>query len=143
MSEIHNTSIARQSIWPIRVYYEDTDAGGVVYHANYLCFCERARTESLRAQGIDQGALRAEHGIVFVVSRIEADFLKPAELDDMLQVITTVISMGAATVRFKQRVMRAHECLFEASVTIACVNWDRQRAVRIPDFLRNLLESEA
>jgi acyl-CoA thioester hydrolase len=143
MSEIHNTGAARQSAWPIRVYYEDTDAGGVVYYANYLCFCERARTERLRALGIDQRKLLAEQGIVFVVSRVEADYLKGAELDDALQVISTVTSVGAATLCFKQCVMRGEERLFEAQITIACVDWNRRRATRIPDFLRSLIESEA
>lgn len=143
MSKIHNTGAARQSVWPVRVYYEDTDAGGVVYYANYLRFCERARTERLRALGIDQRDLLAEHAIVFVVSRVEADYLKGAELDDALQVISSVTSMGAATLRFKQRVMRGEEILFDALITIACVDWNRRRATRIPDFLRSLLESEA
>ena len=143
MSEIHNTGAARQSAWPVRVYYEDTDAGGVVYYANYLRFCERARTERLRALGINQHELRAEQGIVFVVSRVEADYFRSAELDDELLVLSTVTSMGAASLRFIQRVMRREECLFEAIVTIACVDWNRHRATRIPDPLRRLLESEA
>jgi len=142
MSEIHNTNAIHQSVWPVRVYYEDTDAGGVVYYANYLRFCERARTERLRALGINQHDLRAEQGIVFVVSRVEADYLKSAELDDELLVLSTVTSVGAATMRFLQRVMRGDERLFEAVITIACVDWNRGRATRIPDTLRSLLESE-
>ncbi|GAB2904019.1 tol-pal system-associated acyl-CoA thioesterase [Uliginosibacterium flavum] len=143
MSTIHNTGAARQSVWPVRVYYEDTDAGGVVYYANYLRFCERARTERLRALGVDQPQLLAEQNIVFVVSRVEADYLKGAELDDALSVISTVISIGAATLRFQQRVMRGEERLFEGLFTIACVDWKRRRAVRIPDALRSIFESDA
>lgn len=142
MPLIHNTSFD-PSVWPVRVYYEDTDAGGVVYYANYLRFCERARTERLRALGIDQRALAAEHGIVFVVRRVEADYLRGAELDDALQVITRVIDMGAASLKFDQQILRGEELLFSASVTIACVDSRRWRATRIPEFLRTLLESEA
>ncbi len=142
MSLIHNTSF-NPSVWPVRVYYEDTDAGGVVYYANYLRFCERARTERLRALGIDQRALAAEHGIVFVVRRVEADYLRGAELDDALQVITRVIDMGAASLKFEQQIFRGEEHLFSASITIACIDSRRWRATRIPEFLRTLLESEA
>jgi acyl-CoA thioester hydrolase len=142
MAPIHNTSI-NPSVWPVRVYYEDTDAGGVVYYANYLRFCERARTERLRMQGIDQRTLNAEHGIVFVVRRVEADYLRGAELDDALQVFTHIIDMGAASLKFDQQIMRGSEHLFSATVTIACLDSRRWRATRIPEFLRTLLESEA
>lgn len=142
MAPIHNTSI-NPSVWPVRVYYEDTDAGGVVYYANYLRFCERARTERLRSLGIDQRALNAEHGIVFVVRRIEADYLRGAELDDALQVFSHIIDMGAASLKFDQKIMRGNEHLFSATITIACLDSHRWRATRIPEFLRTLLESEA
>lgn len=143
MAPIHNTSAAGRAIWPIRVYYEDTDAGGVVYYANYLRFCERARSEYLRALGIDQSKLRAEQGIVFVVRRVEADYLRAAELDDLLQVRSTVHDIGAASLKFEQLILRGEERLFTASVTIACLDVQRWRATRIPDFLRTLFESEA
>lgn len=143
MSENHNTATARPSVWPVRVYYEDTDAGGVVYYANYLRFCERARTERLRAQGLNQSELREQRGLVFVVAHVEADYLASAELDDELQVLSTITSVGAASLQFLQRVMRAEERLFEARITIACVDWNRHRATRIPDDLRRLFESEA
>jgi len=143
MSTIHNTLATSVSTWAVRVYYEDTDAGGVVYYANYLRFCERARTERLRAAGVNQGALRAERGIVFVVSHVEANYFGSAELDDELLVLSSVTKVGAAAIQFHQRVMRADECLFEAHVTIACVDWNRRRATRIPADLRSLFESEA
>ena len=143
MSEIHNTGSARPSVWPVRVYYEDTDAGGVVYYANYLRFCERARTERLRALGVNQHELLATQGIAFVVRRVEADYLKGAELDDELLVSSTVTSLGAASLDFHQQILRGQERLFEARITIACVDMRRRRATRIPDALRTLLESEA
>lgn len=137
------TQPSRQSVWPVRVYYEDTDAGGVVYYANYLRFCERARTERLRTLGIDQRALRAAHGILFVVRRVEADYLRAAELDDELQVISSVVDIGAASLKFEQHVVRGEQCLFSATVSIVCLDAERWRATRIPDFLRTLFESEA
>jgi len=143
MSEIHNTSATRRSVWPVRVYYEDTDAGGVVYYANYLRFCERARTERLRALGVSQQELLTTQGIAFVVRRVEADYLKGAELDDELLVSTTVASLGAASLEFHQQILRGQERLFEARITIACVDMRRRRATRIPEALRNLFESEA
>ncbi|MDO6386684.1 tol-pal system-associated acyl-CoA thioesterase [Uliginosibacterium sp. 31-12] len=143
MAPIHNTSSPRQSVWPVRVYYEDTDAGGVVYYANYLRFCERARTECLRALGINQHSLRGDLGIVFVVRRVEADYLRSAELDDELQVMSTIYDIGAASLKFEQHVLRGDTCLFKAHVTIACLDVERWRATRIPDFLRTLFESEA
>lgn len=143
MLPIHSINTPRQSLWPVRVYYEDTDAGGVVYYANYLRFCERARTERLRALGIDQRALRAEHGILFVVRRVEADYLRGAELDDELQVLSTINDIGAASLKFEQHILRGEQRLFSASVTIACLDAERWRATRIPDFLRTLFESEA
>jgi acyl-CoA thioester hydrolase len=125
--------------WPVRVYYEDTDAGGVVYHANYLKFCERARTEFLRQRGLDQGELRAREGLVFVVARIEADYLRGAELDDALVVQSHVETLGQARVVFGQSVLRGSQCLFRCKVTIACVDWTQRCAVRIPDHLKQLM----
>lgn len=143
MLTISTRKSARPSVWPVRVYYDDTDAGGVVYHANYLRFCERARTERLRELGIEQTQLRDTQGIVLVVSRVDARYHRGAELDDALQVMSTLSEMGAATLRFEHRIMRGQECLFEAVITIACVDWNRRRATRIPDNLRTLFESNA
>lgn len=132
-----------QSVWPIRVYYEDTDAAGVVYYANYLKFCERARTEWLRTLGISQNKLIAASQLAFVVARVEADYLKGAELDDALVVISSITEMGAATIVFRQEVRRDDVLLFVATVKVACVDWQKRRAIRIPDELRNLFESKA
>lgn len=128
------------SVWPVRVYYEDTDAAGVVYYANYLKFCERARTEWLRTLGVSQNQLIANRRLAFVVARVEADYLKAAELDDELKVISSIAEMGAATIVFRQKVCRADVVLFVATVKIACVDSTQRRAIRIPDDLRNLFE---
>lgn len=103
--------------WPLRVYYEDVDLAGIVYYANYLRFIERARSEMVREAGIDQAAMRAE-GIVFAVSRVEADYRRPARYDDALVVETRLVSRSAARFVMAQRVMRDEAVLFEAVVTI-------------------------
>lgn len=131
----------KEFVWPIRVYYEDTDAGGVVYYANYLRFCERARTEWLRALGVDQRELLVSQNLAFVVTRVEADYFRSAELDDELDVLSTVSKMGAASLTFNQAVMRGETKVFSAVVSIACIDMARRRAMRIPDDLRALLES--
>lgn len=142
MIPFHNTS-NNPSVWPVRVYYEDTDTGGVVYYANYLRFCERARTEALRAGGIDHHRLTTEYGIALVVRHVEADYLGGSILDDLLQVNTRITNMSAASIRFEQHILRGEELLFKAVVTIACLDARRWRATRIPPFLRTLLEREA
>ncbi|MCL5778507.1 tol-pal system-associated acyl-CoA thioesterase [Limibaculum sp. FT325] len=122
----------------IRVYYEDTDLAGVVYYANYLRFIERGRTEALRAAGIDQGRLKAEEGAVFVVRRIEADYLLPARFDDLLNVLTRVEALTGATVVMAQEVLRGPEILFRARVTIACMGTEG-RPRRLPGVVRAAL----
>ena len=123
--------------WPIRVYYEDTDLAGIVYYANYLKFIERARSEMVRAAGIDQLAMKAE-GVVFAVTRVEADYLKPAKYDDTLMVETTLDKITPARFVMDQRVLRGEEVLFRASVTVACLD-NNGRPVRVPEVLRTLL----
>ncbi len=105
----------------LRVYYEDTDLAGIVYYANYLRFIERARTELLREQGIDQGALRADQDVVFAVRRVAAEYLLPARFDDLLTVQTRVLRVGGARVDLDQRVLRARDLLFTAEVQIVCL----------------------
>lgn len=114
MSEPHRVAV--------RVYYEDTDLAGLVYYANYLKFIERGRTEALRAVGVDQLALKAQSGLVFVVTRIEADYLRPAAFDDLLDVESRVLRLGAASVEMDQRIARAGQTLFRARVRLACVD---------------------
>jgi len=118
--------------WPVRVYYEDTDLGGVVYYANYLKFMERARTEWLRALGFEQTALVRDHGAVFVVSSLAIDYLKPAAFNDELTATVELEKLGAVQITLKQRIARGAESLATASVRIACVNTATFRPVRIP-----------
>lgn len=126
---------------PIRVYYEDTDAAGVVYYANYLKFAERARTEWLREMGFDQALLLRERGLVFVVHSVQADYLRGAGLDDVLEVITRMERIGGARVVFSQTVARHGEDIFQARVTIACVDWNRRRSAPIPADIRAKMEA--
>lgn len=110
--------------WKIRVYYEDTDAGGVVYYANYLKYAERARTELLRASGINQATLAYEKNIYFVVRHAELDISKPARLDDELTIHTEVISKKGASVTMQQTILREQTHLALINVKIACINSD-------------------
>lgn len=128
--------------FPIRVYYEDTDLAGIVYYANYLRFIERARSEWVRALGIDQGRLRAERGIVFAVRRIEADYLRPARFDDALTVATRLTKASGARIGLRQEVLRAGEVLFAALVTLVCLT-DQATAARIPADIRARLGAAA
>ncbi len=120
-------------VWPVRVYWEDTDAGGVVYYANYLKFLERARSEWLRALGVAQTDLAREHGVMFVVRRVEADYLRPAHFDDHLEVVCTLEALGRASLTMAQEVRRGAQTLLAARVKIACVERSVFRPVRIPD----------
>jgi acyl-CoA thioester hydrolase len=123
--------------WPIRVYWEDTDAGGVVYHANYLRFLERARSEWLRASGFDQRQLRDEAGIVFVVHRMELAFNAPARLDDQLLATVQPAQPRSASFTVYQALSResAANPLLQARVRIACLDAARFRPRPIPDYL--------
>jgi acyl-CoA thioester hydrolase len=118
--------------WPVRVYYEDTDSGGVVYYANYLRFLERARTEWLRALGFELTALSAVHGIAFVVRSISLDYLKPARLNDELEVTVEPVESGASRIELAQRVRCGGDELVTARVELACVNTATFKPVRIP-----------
>ena len=119
----------------LRVYYEDTDLAGIVYYANYLKFIERARTEWVRALGVDQGRLRAKAGVVFAVRRIEADYLRPARFDDELLVRTRQIAVTGARIVLEQDITRAGERLFAAVVTLVCLT-DHGHPARLPAALR-------
>lgn len=117
---------------PVRVYYEDTDAAGVVYYANYLRFIERARTDWLRTLGVDQGALMQSHGIAFAVRALAADYLKPARLDDELTVHSTIESVGRAQIVFRQNVLRGDVLLFSARVQVVSFDPVTARAAAVP-----------
>lgn len=123
---------------PVRVYYEDTDAGGVVYYANYLKFCERARTEVLRALGFEQNRLSAEQDILFVVRTVQADYLRAATLDDLLDVATTISKLGHASLNFAQQIRREGTTIFAANITIACIRASTKRPTPIPPAVRAL-----
>jgi acyl-CoA thioester hydrolase len=119
--------------WPVRVYWEDTDAGGVVYYANYLKFMERARSEWLRALGFEQDVLRDEAGVVFVVRRVEIDYLAPARFNDQLDVSVSLHEAGRASLSVKQELMCGPTRLAEAVVTLACVDALRFKPVKMPE----------
>lgn len=108
--------------WEVRVYYEDTDAGGIVYYANYLKFFERARTEWLRAVGIGQQVLLAEHDAMFVVKNVSADYHAPAKLDDVLNLTLTIEKLGRASVVFRQEAWCGTTLLNTARVKVGCVD---------------------
>jgi acyl-CoA thioester hydrolase len=123
---------------PVRVYYEDTDFSGVVYHASYLRFLERGRTELLRAVGVDQSVLHgAEEALSFAVRRMTIDYLKPARMDDVLAIETRTDEIRGASLTMAQRVLRGDEVLVTADVRVAAIS--RGRPARIPDTLRWLL----
>ena len=139
----HSTLSTQHFVWPVRVYYEDTDLGGVVYYANYLRFLERARTEWLRSLGCAQPELAAAHGVVFVVRSISLDYLKPARFDDQLEVSVELADVGASRVGLAQRVLRGAEELVSARVDIACVHTATFKPARIPASLSALLDRHA
>lgn len=123
--------------WPVRVYWEDTDAGGVVYHASYVRFLERGRTEWLRGYGVEQIRLRDERNILFPIRDMQLAFRLPAVLDDELAVETRLTQCRSASLQFQQRILRAGELLLEASVRAACVHADSFRPRQLPDDLFN------
>jgi acyl-CoA thioester hydrolase len=123
----------------IRVYYEDTDAGGVVYYANYLKFLERARTEFMRALGYDLRELALDPGILFVVANVEVDYRRPARHDDQLEVSVAIAERGRAGMTFAQQVRRGAELLVEARVRVACVDAASFRPKALPDDIAERL----
>ncbi|WP_375261035.1 tol-pal system-associated acyl-CoA thioesterase [Palleronia sp.] len=121
----------------VTVYYEDTDMGGIVYHANYLKYIERARSHWVRELGIDQVALR-EEGTVFAVRRVKAEFLAPARLDDVLDVTTALVEASGVRVRLEQVVRRGAQTLFRAQVELVAIDWRSGAVRRMPAALRAL-----
>ncbi|WP_409339368.1 tol-pal system-associated acyl-CoA thioesterase [Providencia rustigianii] len=121
--------------WPVRVYYEDTDAGGVVYHARYLAFFERARTEMLRNKGINQQSLLAEN-LGFVVKNMTIDFIKGARLDDLLEVETEIVEIKRASLKFQQRLVDSQgNLLCGATALIACVDISKMKPTALPESI--------
>lgn len=126
-------------VFPVRVYYEDTDAGGIVYNANYLKFMERARTEFLRDRGIEQDGLLAD-GIAFVVTRTEIDFRSAARFNELLTVTTQVVELKRASMRFEQQIFAQDGRLItDAQVQIACVTVPQMKPVAIPAQVKGVL----
>jgi acyl-CoA thioester hydrolase len=121
---------------PVRVYYEDTDAGGIVYHAAYLHFAERGRTEMLRTLGFDHISLQREHGILFAVRRCTVEFLAPARLDDLLMVETRPLRLGGARMVLEQKVMRESAVLVVLQVELAILGHQDLRPRRLPEAVR-------
>ena len=130
-------SASAQFTFAVRVYWEDTDAAGIVYYANYLRFLERARTEWLRTKGYDQRELSRRHDVVFVVRSSNLEFLRPARLDDNLIVTVNLVRLGAGSFDLQQHVERDRETLVTAEVKIACVRIGAMQPVRIPRELRD------
>ncbi|MBV0891313.1 tol-pal system-associated acyl-CoA thioesterase [Paracoccus sp. Z118] len=127
--------------FPVRVYYEDTDLGQVVYYANYLRFIERARSEWLRAGGIDQLRLMQQDGIAFVARKVDADYLIPARYDDLLEVVSELRHVTGARIGLTQRVERNGATLFTAQVDLVCVAVPSMRPVRVPAAVRAALDA--
>lgn len=127
------SAIAHESFsLPVRVYYEDTDAAGVVYYANYLRYMERARTEWLATLGMELATLAREHGVAFMVHRVDIQYLRPARLGDRLEVGVTLVERGRSRIIVDQRIVRGPEIVTDARVTLACLDPAQWCATRIP-----------
>ena len=130
--------------WPVRVYYEDTDAGGVVYYANYLKYLERARTEFLRKFGIEQDELERKENIIFAVHSMTIDYLKPAFFNELLNVSAAIAGLRKASVSFQQTVCnQQNDTLCKAQVKIACINSKTLKPVSIPEFITKEFGNDA
>lgn len=125
--------------WPIRVYYEDSDAGGVVYHSNYLNFMERARTEWLRHLGFEQPNMRAELGVIVVVHSMQVAFKKPAYFNDMLEIACVIRKIGGSSLEMRQKITRDGSVLIEAEVKLAFVDADSFKPVAIPADIKSAM----
>jgi len=126
--------------WPMRVYYQHTDAGGMVFHANYLSFMECARTELLHALGFDLGELARRDGVLFVVHSAQIAYHKPALLHDALSVTARVARLGRARMEFHQSVVRGGEVLASADLTLVCVDAGTHKPIGVPEAIREKLE---
>ena len=126
--------------WPIRVYYEDTDAGGVVYHTNYVKFMERARTEWLRGLGFEQDELREKEGVLFAVRSIDVHYLLPAKFNDELKVTNKVIKKGKASINLEQEVMRDTTVLCTANIKVATLDEKTFKPKAMPNSLYALMQ---
>lgn len=132
-------------IWPVRVYYEDTDAGGVVYHAAYLKFMERARTEWLRAKGFEQSDLLRDHDVIFVVRAVQVEYLRPAVFDDLLNVTVRLAGAGRSQMEVAQTVEHSvrGDTLAKGMIKVVCVNGRSFKPVAIPAAIKGQLEGKS
>ncbi len=126
--------------WPVRVYYEDTDAGGVVYHSNYLNFMERARTEWLRALGFEQTYLRDKLKVIFVVHSAQIAYIKSAKFNDLLTIDSELGKTGQGSLEFLQKIFVNQQLLVEATIKVACVNADNFKPTAIPKEIKVKME---
>jgi len=126
--------------WPVRIYYEDTDSGGVVYHSNYLKYMERARTEWLRSLGIDQVELKKIFSVMFVVKELAIKYLKPAKFDDEIIVQTKVTDNKNCSLNLTQKIIRNKEVLTDSVVEIVCINVNLFKPTRIPQDVKKVME---
>lgn len=129
--------------WPVRVYYENTDAGGVVYHSEYLKFFERTRTEWLRSLGFGQAEMRSRLGVLFVIRRADVHFLRPALFDDELQVSARIARVGRSVLEFEQEIRRGEETLVTAHVVVVCVSADGFKPVSLPESIKSKIQEFA
>ena len=131
--------------WPLRVYYEDTDTGGVVYYANYLRFMERCRTEWLRSLGIEQDQLIADYDVLFAVRHVDIDYRRPARFNDQLEITSRLAAQGRASLTFEQTVLRLDKDtkteLVSAKVKIACLSASQFKPCSIPEFIQTEIAS--
>ena len=139
MLKNHEPAKPPDFVWPVRVYYEDTDAAGVVFYANYLNFMERARTEWLRALGFEQTTLMHEHNVVLVVRSLAVNYLRPALFNDALDVTVSLTGLRGAVLDIAQLVRRAERTLVTGEVRVACVNTQSFKPVRIPNSILDKL----
>ena len=147
---VKESTLVKEFSWPVRVYYEDTDSGGVVYYANYLKFMERARTELLRTAGFEQDRLQQEFGIIFAVHSASIEYKKPARFNDELQVQTSISSLGRASINFKQSIyLRPSSSapvtpvlLAEAEIKIACLHAEKFSPHSIPKTVIEKINQE-
>ncbi|MDD3020798.1 MAG: tol-pal system-associated acyl-CoA thioesterase [Alphaproteobacteria bacterium] len=128
--------------FPVRVYYDDTDAGGVVYHANYLKFCERARTEYLRSLGFENSGIREQTGTIIVVKKIEAEYLQPARLDDSLIVQTRLLSIKNTSFVMEQKVIKGEGDIFVMNVLLVFIDDKVGRPAKIPEAVKEIFLRE-
>lgn len=128
--------------WPVRVYYEDTDAGGVVYHSNYLNFMERARSEWLRALGFEQPQVRKDLGVIIVVHSMQVEFKSPAYFNDMLDIHCKLTKIGRGSIEMEQKIMRDHHLLIKAQIKLAFVNADTFKPLGIPAAIKAAMHSK-